>query len=254
MPRSVQLVKSQFPLLVNTIEYLLSLIKSCVQHKENKSIGWLHLDPFRLLANCTESPLSQPLSACQASWELATGPAPSSASFIHTLAFSLISVIGKLSFAPCLTHSHLASLGSWSDLNLSGKQTSGLLWARLDPQCARDPLSWSQKSKRPYHLLPGTEGSLSLKEFPLSGYSLCCHCWSPYCGPLKRQLECSRFSIIQSLCAEKRTKEENGERERGRGEGLEETKEQKEEGEVKEKEEEKKKRRRKRKMRRSLPS
>lgn len=75
MPRSVQLVKSQFPLLVNTIEYLLSLIKSHVQYKENKSIGSLHLDPFCLLLKCTEKlPVRAPLSVCQAqpvSWQLA---------------------------------------------------------------------------------------------------------------------------------------------------------------------------------------
>ena len=80
MPRSVQLVKSQFPLLVNTIEYLLSLIKSHVQYKENKSIGWLHLDLCCRLLKCTEKlPVRAPLSVCQAqsvSWQLALTSLP----------------------------------------------------------------------------------------------------------------------------------------------------------------------------------
>lgn len=49
MPGSVQLVKSQFLLLVNTIEYLLSLIKSYVQHKDYKSISSHFLNLFCLL-------------------------------------------------------------------------------------------------------------------------------------------------------------------------------------------------------------
>lgn len=54
---SVQLVKSQFPLLVNTIEHLLSLIKTYVQHKDYKSISSHFLNLFPLLQKCTALPL-----------------------------------------------------------------------------------------------------------------------------------------------------------------------------------------------------
>lgn len=52
----MQLVKSQFPLLVNTIEYLLSLIKTYVQHKDYKSISSHFLNLFSLLQKCRALP------------------------------------------------------------------------------------------------------------------------------------------------------------------------------------------------------
>lgn len=59
MPGSVQLVESQFPLLVNSIEYLLSLIKSHVQHKDHKSISSHFLNLFCLLQKRRESTAAQ---------------------------------------------------------------------------------------------------------------------------------------------------------------------------------------------------
>lgn len=96
MPRSVQLVKSQFPLLVNTIEYLLSLIKSHVHYKENKSIGWLHLDLFFLpSAKMYRALPDRAARVCLPSWDcvLAAGP--------DFFAWNL-SLVFRLALSPCI--------------------------------------------------------------------------------------------------------------------------------------------------------